>query len=66
VVERFPQLTQRPAPLSGDVPGELAEAINAALAFDPAKRPTAREIAETVEPLLLRPRRLVLNQLKPR
>jgi eukaryotic-like serine/threonine-protein kinase len=64
--ERFPQLAHRPAPLPSDVPGELAEAIHAALAFDPAERPTAREIAETVEPLLRRPRRLVLNQLKPR
>ena len=64
--ERFPQLTQRPAPLSSDVPGELAEAIHSALAFHRAERPTAREIAETVEPLLRQPRRLVLNQLKPR
>lgn len=66
VEERFPQLTHRPAPLPDDAPGELAEATLAALAFDPPGRPTAREIAESVEPLLRRPRRLVLNRLKPR
>jgi hypothetical protein len=48
------------------VPSELAEAVDAALALEPQNRPTARELAEAVEPLLRRPRRLVLNQLKPR
>ncbi len=64
--ERYPQLTHEPAPLPERVPSELAQAALAALAFEPADRPTAREVAEIVEPLLLRRRRLVLNQLKPR
>jgi serine/threonine protein kinase len=64
--ERFPQLTHRPAPLPRHVPSELAGAVEAALAFEAGDRPTARELAEAVEPLLRRPRRLVLNRLKPR
>jgi serine/threonine protein kinase len=64
--ERFPQLTHRPAPMPSRVPSELAGAVDAALAFEPEDRPTAREMAEAVEPLLRRPRRLVLNRLKPR
>ena len=64
--KRFPQLTHRPAPMPSRVPSELAGAVDAALAFEPEDRPTAREVAEAVEPLLRRPRRLVLNRLKPR
>jgi serine/threonine protein kinase len=64
--DRFPQLTHRPAPMPSRVPSELAEAVDAALAFEPQNRPTAREVAEAVGPLLRRPRRLVLNRLKPR
>lgn len=64
--ERYPQLTHQPGDLPERVPDELARAALAAMAFEPADRPTAREIAELVEPLLLRRRRLVLNQLKPR
>jgi serine/threonine-protein kinase len=64
--KRFPQLTHRPAPMPSRVPPELAGAVDAALEVEPRDRPTAREMAEAVEPLLRRPRRLVLNQLKPR
>jgi serine/threonine protein kinase len=64
--ERFPQLTHRPPPLPAHIPRELTEATWAALAVDPTARPTAKEAAEMVEPLLRRPRRLVLNRLKPR
>ncbi|HYH44126.1 MAG TPA: serine/threonine-protein kinase, partial [Thermoanaerobaculia bacterium] len=63
--KRFPQLTHRPAPMPSRVPSELAGAVDAALAYEPEDRPTAREMAEAVEPLLRRPRRLVLNRLKP-
>jgi serine/threonine protein kinase len=63
---RFPQLVERPAPLPPHVPAELAGAIEAALAFEPDDRPSARDVADAVEPLLRRPRRLVLNLLKPR
>jgi len=64
--DRFPQLTHRPAPMPSRVPSELAGAVDAALAFEPEDRPTARQMAEAVEPLMRRPRRLVLNRLKPR
>jgi serine/threonine protein kinase len=62
----YPQLVDRPAPLPTTVPRELRVPVEAALAPDPQDRPTAREMAEAVEPLLRRPRRLRLNQLKPR
>lgn len=62
----YPQLVERPAPLPTTVPDELRVPVEAALALDPQDRPTAREMAEAVEPLLRRPRRLRLNQLKPR
>jgi serine/threonine protein kinase len=64
--ERFPQLTRRPAPMPRRVPSELVEAVEGALAVESGDRPTARELAMTVEPLLRQPRRLVLNLLKPR
>jgi serine/threonine protein kinase len=64
--ERWPQLERAPAPLPARIPKELSEVTEAALAYEAADRPTAREVAETVEPLLRRPRRLVLNRLKPR
>ena len=64
--ERYPQLTHEPPPLPERVPAELAQTAFSALAFEPEERPTAREVAEAVVPLLLRRRRLVLNQLKPR
>jgi eukaryotic-like serine/threonine-protein kinase len=64
--ERFPQLVRRVESLPAHVEVELRRAVDAALAVDPAERPSAAELAEIVEPLLRRPRRLVLNQLKPR
>jgi eukaryotic-like serine/threonine-protein kinase len=64
--ERWPQLERAPASPPASIPQELSEVTAAALAHEPSDRPTALEIAETVEPLLLRPRRLVLNTLKPR
>ncbi len=64
--ERFPQLVHTVAPLPVPVADELKTAVEAALAFEPADRPSAAEVADVVEPLLRRPRRLVLNWLKPR
>jgi serine/threonine protein kinase len=64
--QRWPQLVVAPPPVTAIVPAELATAIEAALAPDPMDRCSATDVAEAVEPLLRRPRRLVLNQLKPR
>ena len=50
--ERFPQLTQGPAPLSDDAPEGLRELIEAMLAFEPAGRPTAAQVVEALEPLV--------------
>jgi serine/threonine protein kinase len=66
VEERFPQLVEGIQPLPKHVPEELRNAVEASLAFEPADRPAAREVADLVEPLLRHPRRMVLNQLKPR
>ncbi|HSL10186.1 MAG TPA: serine/threonine-protein kinase [Actinomycetota bacterium] len=62
----FPQLRVEPTPLGRDVPGPIAEALGASLAFDPDDRPTADELATIVEPLLARPRKVILTALKPR
>jgi serine/threonine protein kinase len=64
--ERFPQLVYDVEPLPEHVPEELRSAVEASLAFEPADRPAAAEVADLVEPLLRHPRRMVLNQLKPR
>lgn len=64
--ERFPQLTHRPEPLPQHIPEELSRTTLEALAPDPASRPTAKEVADAIEPLLRRPRRIALNRLKPR
>ena len=66
VEQRYPQLAQEPDPLSKEVPAALAGAIDAALARGPQDRPTAREVADLLAPLLQRPSRLVLNRLRPR
>ena len=63
--DNFPQLTMRPAYLPKGVPSQIAAVIEAALAREPADRPSAREVAETVEPLLSTPRRFVLRALRP-
>lgn len=52
--ERFPQLTHEPAPVADHrrVPPTVAEAVLSCLADDPAERPTAAELAATLEPLV--------------
>jgi serine/threonine protein kinase len=64
--DRFPQLVQEIPSLPRHVASELRSVVDAALAFEPGDRPSAAEVADRVEPLLRRPRRLVLNRLKPR
>lgn len=47
---RYPQLVADPQPLGKEVPPELAEAILACLERRPEDRPTARELASTIQP----------------
>jgi eukaryotic-like serine/threonine-protein kinase len=47
---RYPQLLADPAPLPPDVPEGLVEAVLSSLEKSPADRPTARELAESLEP----------------
>jgi serine/threonine protein kinase len=63
---RFPQLAGDVDPLPVRIPLELRQVVEAAMAIGPADRPSASEVVEGVGPLLRRPRRLVLNLLKPR
>ena len=59
---RFPQLTRGPAPLPKRTPPALAELLSAMLAFAPADRPAAAEVAHALEPVVAElPRRLMLK-----
>ena len=49
---RFPQLSERPAPLSGRVPAPVAAAVMACLEPCPADRPRAGELGDALEPLV--------------
>lgn len=49
---RFPQLHRAPGPLPPGTPPDLAALVAAALDPDPARRPTAREIALGLQPLV--------------
>jgi eukaryotic-like serine/threonine-protein kinase len=61
--ERFAQLARDAEPLPRRVPRALADLLRAALARDPAARPTAAELAAGLEPLVAAlPRRLVLGR----
>jgi serine/threonine-protein kinase len=66
--ERFPQLIQRPDPLPKDtVPPRLGEILMACLLHDPRDRPSAREVAALLDPLVeALPRRPVIGRLRPR
>jgi eukaryotic-like serine/threonine-protein kinase len=59
---RFPQLVRDPEPLPRRVPRELAGALRAGLARDPAQRPTAAELAIALEPLVGALPRMVLGR----
>jgi serine/threonine protein kinase len=63
---RWPQLVDPPAPLEGRAPAPVARAIMSCLAFDPAERPTAAELAAELEPLLQALPRPWVSKLKPR
>ncbi len=61
--DRFPQLVEEPRPLGDRVRPELAEAVLATLRKDPAHRPSAAELASSLQPLVAAlPRKLVLGR----
>jgi serine/threonine protein kinase len=63
----FPQLDGDRRPYPEEVPGALAEIIDACLAPRPGDRPTARAVHEALEPLLAAlPTRPIIGRLKPR
>jgi serine/threonine protein kinase len=51
---RWPQLAAAPAPLVADVPAPLVETIRTCLEPRPEDRPSAQELAETLEPWVAR------------
>jgi serine/threonine protein kinase len=65
--DRYPQLTEAPAPLPDRVPSAFRELLDACLAPDAADRPTAAELAAELELLVdALPRRLVLGRFRVR
>ena len=66
--DRFPQIELDPEPLVDDaVPVAVADLVHECLQRDPADRPTPRQVADALEPLVAAlPRRPVLNRIRPR
>lgn len=65
--ERFPQLHNLRRPFPDEVPPLLAVIVAVCLEPDPADRPTARDVAEALEPLVAAlPKRPIIGRLKPR
>lgn len=64
--ERWPQLSEPPAALPGHVGPAVAAPLYESLAFDPAERPTAAELAERLEPVLDALPKPQLSRMKPR
>jgi serine/threonine protein kinase len=64
--ERWPQLVAAPEPLPDKVPSAIADPIMSCLAYDPADRPSAQKLADTLEPVLGSLPRPWVSKLKPR
>lgn len=65
--ERFPQLREGPAPLPKTVEPEVAQLVEACLAFEPERRPAAAEVADELERLVAEvPQRPVLSRFRVR
>lgn len=64
---KYPQVELAPRELDARVPAQVAELIETCLRRVPAQRPSARELASSLEPLVASlPRRFVLSRLRPR
>lgn len=63
--QRWPQLIDDPRPLPDTTPDVLAKPIMAALQRDPAGRPTAAEMVDTLEPLMASLPKPVLGGFRP-
>ena len=64
--DRFPQLTEEPRPWPVHVPPGLAEAVDACLRKDTEERPTAAELALSLQPQVAAlPRKLRLGRRGP-
>jgi eukaryotic-like serine/threonine-protein kinase len=64
--DRYPQLEDEPRPWLVPVPGAFSEAILACLEKDPARRPTAAELAGLLQPLVAElPSKLVFGRRGP-
>jgi serine/threonine-protein kinase len=65
--DRFPQLHRERLPFPDHVPGPLGEIVASCILADPSARPTAREVAAALEPLVAAlPTRPIIGRLKPR
>jgi serine/threonine protein kinase len=65
IARRYPQVDEEPRPLGGDVPPGLAETVLACLEKRPENRPTALELARTLEPLVAALPRARLGLFRP-
>ena len=63
---RWPQIAAAPRPLPEKTPAAIAEPILSALAYEPADRPAAAELADMLEPLLDALPKPWVSKLKPR
>ena len=63
---RWPQLAADPVPLPSGIPAQVADPIHAAIERDPARRPSAAELAARLEPVLAAQPKPRLAPLKPR
>jgi len=65
--ERFPQLVHEPTPFSKDIPPVIADPIMSCLRKRPADRPTAEELAGSLQPLVAAlPKPSIVPRIRPK